>query len=112
MKIVSSQSDGALGLPTVVSIGNFDGLYLGHRAILQTVVRRARELGLQSAVMTFEPHPIQVLAPDKAPKRISTLPQKQALIEQAGIDLLFVAEFDSAFAKLSPEAFVQTYLLN
>jgi riboflavin kinase / FMN adenylyltransferase len=111
MKIVSSPADGVLGQPTVVSIGNFDGLHLGHRAILETVLKRASELGLQSAVMTFEPHPIQVLAPDKAPKRISTLMQKQELIRQAGVDLLFVATFDAAFAQLSPEAFVRTYLI-
>jgi riboflavin kinase / FMN adenylyltransferase len=112
MKIVSSPSDAALDQPFVISIGNFDGLHLGHRAILQTVVRRAKELNLQSAVMTFEPHPIQILAPDKAPKRISTLSQKVDLIRDAGIDLLFIVKFDAAFAQLSPETFVREYLIN
>ena len=111
MKIVSSLSDAALDQPCVASIGNFDGLHVGHRAILQTVIRRARELGLRSAAMTFEPHPIQVLAPDKAPQRISTLSQKVELIKQAGIDLLFVVRFDAEFAKLSPEDFVRHYLI-
>ena len=103
--------DAALDAPCVASIGNFDGLHLGHRAILRTVVRRARELGIRSAAMTFEPHPIQVLAPDKAPKRISTLTQKTELIRQTGIDLLFVAGFDAEFAQISPEEFVRQYLI-
>src|SRR5687768_11301049 len=101
MKIVSSLSDPALDQPCVVSIGNFDGLHLGHRAILKAVVERAHDLKLRSAVITFEPHPIQLLAPNKAPKRISTLSQKKELIRNAGIDLLFVADFNSAFAQLS-----------
>jgi riboflavin kinase/FMN adenylyltransferase len=94
-----------------VSIGNFDGLHLGHRRILETVVRRARTLGLQSVAMTFSPHPIRFLAPDRAPRMISTLDQKIELIESTGIDVLYIANFDRPFSRLSPEEFVQHYLI-
>ena len=70
MKVVSSLSaarDFLAGSACVLSIGNFDGLHLGHQAILQTVVQKARTLSLPAVAITFEPHPIQVLAPDRAP---------------------------------------------
>jgi len=115
MKVVSSLSEASsvlAGSGCVLSIGNFDGLHLGHQTILQTVVRHARELGLPAVAMTFEPHPIQVLAPDKAPKRISTKERKVRMIAESGIDLLFVARFDRDFSTLSPNAFVRQYLVN
>jgi riboflavin kinase/FMN adenylyltransferase len=111
MKVVSDLSDAALKQPCVLSIGNFDGLHLGHQAILKKVVDRARSLRIRPAVLTFAPHPVRVLAPDVAPRLISTLPQKMRLLEGAGIELLFIARFDMAFAALSPDAFVQQYLV-
>jgi riboflavin kinase/FMN adenylyltransferase len=111
MKVVTSLGDADVSHPSVVSIGNFDGLHLGHREILKTVVKRARELSLQSVAMTFSPHPIRFLAPDRAPPMISTLEQKIRLIESTGIDLLFIANFDLPFSRLSPEDFVETYLI-
>ena len=112
MKVVSGLSDAALSGPCVLSIGNFDGLHLGHRRILRTVVERARQLRVTPAVLTFDPHPVRVLAPQVAPKLISTLRQKIRLIESAGIDVLFIARFDMEFAALTPEAFVQRYLID
>jgi riboflavin kinase/FMN adenylyltransferase len=109
MKVVRSLPDTRTA--SVVSIGNFDGLHLGHRRILETVVRRARTSGLQSVAMTFSPHPIRFLAPDRAPRMISTLDQKIALIESTGIDVLFIANFDRPFSRLFPEEFVQHYLI-
>jgi len=111
MKVVSSLADAALSGPSVLSIGNFDGLHLGHRAILERVVQRAHELGLRPTAMTFDPHPSRILAPDKAPKLIGALEQRLRLIEQTGIELTFVAAFDQAFARLSPEAFIQRYIV-
>src|SRR6516164_746202 len=110
MKVVRSLHDTRTA--SVVSIGNFDGLHLGHRRILATVVTRARDLGLRSVAMTFSPHPIRFLAPDRAPRMITTLEQKIRLIESAGIDVLFVADFDLGFSRLSPEDFIQQYLIN
>lgn len=111
MKVVSDLSDAALNEPSILSIGNFDGLHLGHRLIVNTVVERARTLGLRSAVITFDPHPIRVLAPGKAPRLINTLQQKLALFESAGLELVFVARFDARFAALSPDDFVRQYLV-
>jgi riboflavin kinase/FMN adenylyltransferase len=111
MKVITSLSDAELSQPAVVSIGNFDGLHLGHREILKSVVTRARDLGLRSIALTFSPHPIRFLAPDRAPRLIDTLDQKIRLIENAGIDLLFLAQFDQAFSQLSPEEFVRRYLI-
>src|SRR5262245_14858048 len=76
MRVVRSAADAGAPEPSVVSIGNFDGVHLGHRAILETVVRRAAELNCRSVAMTFSPHPIRFLAPYKAPKLITTLRQK------------------------------------
>jgi riboflavin kinase/FMN adenylyltransferase len=112
MKVVSSVSDADVPEASVVSIGNFDGLHLGHRQILKAVVHRARELGIQSVAMSFSPHPVRFLAPEKAPKLISTLDQKIRLIENAGIDVLFLVHFDAAFSKLSPADFVKQYLID
>jgi riboflavin kinase / FMN adenylyltransferase len=111
MRVVTSIVDAAPVVPSVVSIGNFDGLHRGHRAILETVVRRARELNCRSVAMTFSPHPIRFLAPYKAPRLISTLHQKIRLIESTGIDLLFVMNFDETFSRLSPESFIGQYLI-
>jgi riboflavin kinase / FMN adenylyltransferase len=112
MKVVTSLAEADVSHPTVVSIGNFDGLHLGHRAILNNVVKRAGELGLQSVAMTFSPHPVCFLAPDRAPRLISTLEQKIGLIEQTGIDVLFIAKFDRPFSRLSAEEFIRQYLID
>jgi riboflavin kinase/FMN adenylyltransferase len=112
MKVATSLTDVDVSHQSVLSIGNFDGLHLGHQKILKTVVKRAKELGLRSAVMTFSPHPMRVLAPQRPLRLISTLEQKIRLIEQAGIDLLFVAQFDSGFSHLSPEDFIDRYLIH
>jgi riboflavin kinase / FMN adenylyltransferase len=112
MKVVSSLAEADVSHPSVVSIGNFDGLHRGHRKILETVVKRARGLGLRSVAMTFSPHPIRFLAPDRAPRLISTLDQKIRLVDSAGIDVLFIADFDLAFSRLSPEEFIQQYLID
>jgi riboflavin kinase/FMN adenylyltransferase len=112
MKVANSLADGGVTRPSVVSIGNFDGLHLGHREILKTVVDRARALGVQSVAMTFSPHPIHFLAPDRAPRLISTPEQKIQLLSETGIDLLFIAPFDQAFSRMSPEHFVRQFLID
>ena len=114
MKVVSSLTEAAgvlAGRSCVLSIGNFDGLHLGHQRIIRTVVQRARQLELPAVILTFEPHPIQLLAPDKAPKRISTPEQKIRQIESLGVDLLFEVRFDLDFAAILPDEFVRSYLV-
>jgi riboflavin kinase/FMN adenylyltransferase len=94
----------------VGTIGNFDGVHLGHRRILETVVARAREIGRPSFAITFEPHPMAVLRPDHAPRRIQTLRQKEETIEAIGIDALLVIPFTRDFSLTEPEEFVRTLL--
>jgi riboflavin kinase/FMN adenylyltransferase len=95
---------------TVVTIGNYDGIHLGQRAVLERVVARARELGCRSAVVTFEPHPLQVLRPESAPRQLTTRDQKERLLAEIGIDHLLVVSFNAELARTDAGAFVRTFL--
>jgi riboflavin kinase/FMN adenylyltransferase len=94
----------------VGTIGNFDGVHLGHRKILETVVARAREIGRPSFAITFEPHPMAVLRPDHAPRRVQTLRQKEEVIAAIGIESLLVIPFTRDFSLTEPEEFVRALL--
>jgi riboflavin kinase/FMN adenylyltransferase len=96
--------------PSLVTIGNFDGVHCGHREIMRRVVRIARERGLTPTVMTFDPHPAQVLAPERAPKLIMTLGQRLRRMEAEGIEAVLVLPFSLAFARLSPREFAAQIL--
>jgi riboflavin kinase/FMN adenylyltransferase len=98
--------------PSVVTIGNFDGVHLGHQQILRKVIERARETDRISAVLTFYPHPARVLRPAEAPGLLSTLEQRLGMIEAMGIDAAFVMQFDMELAKVSAEDFVRRYLVD
>jgi riboflavin kinase / FMN adenylyltransferase len=98
--------------PWAVTIGNFDGVHLGHRALLERVKARARELGAGACVVSFEPHPREFFLKEAAPPRISTLRDKLEQMAQAGIDRVHVARFDIAFAALTPERFVHEILVH
>src|SRR5580700_6371870 len=97
--------------PTVVTIGNFDGVHLGHQKILAGVLERARATDLLAAVLTFYPHPARILRPDAAPPLLSTLPQRLAAFEAAGMDAALVLKFDAELAKVSAEDFARLYLV-
>ncbi len=98
---------------TVVTIGNFDGVHLGHRHVIERSQSLARELGgLPVVAVTFHPHPLMVLAPDKAPPALLSLPERTALLTAAGADAVLVVKFTAEFAKLSPEAFVTDLILD
>jgi riboflavin kinase/FMN adenylyltransferase len=94
----------------VLTIGNFDGLHVGHRAIMEIVIERARALDGEAVVFTFHPHPRKVLRPDRAPRLLTTIEQKAELLEQAGVDVLIVEPFDRDFAATSPDRFVEEYI--
>ena len=94
----------------VLAIGNFDGVHLGHRAVLEAARRRAAVEGALWGALTFEPHPRELLSPESAPARLTPFALKAALIRALGADLLIVLPFDRALAALAPEAFVAEVL--
>jgi riboflavin kinase/FMN adenylyltransferase len=94
----------------VLALGNFDGVHLGHQAIFRQVVRRAQELDGTSMVFTFDPHPSQVLAPDKAPLLLTTFAQKMRLIAATGIAVGLRVPFTNVFAQQSPLDFIREVL--
>ncbi|HKZ17139.1 MAG TPA: bifunctional riboflavin kinase/FAD synthetase [Geobacteraceae bacterium] len=98
-------------LNPVVTIGNFDGVHLGHREIFRRVKESAAEVGGVSVAITFFPHPLKVVAPDRNFKLITTYPQKEALIASSGIDYLITIPFSRDFAGISAEDFVKDILV-
>lgn len=97
--------------PTVVALGVFDGVHLAHQKILATTVSRARALGLSALACTFDPHPLEVLQPDRAPAPITTLEETLALMAQQGLDTTVVIGFTPEFSRIEAEAFVGEALL-
>lgn len=97
--------------PSVVTLGNFDGVHRGHKAVIARVVEIARERGLSSVAVTFDPHPLAVLHPERAPELIAPGPVRDDLLGQTALDGLLVMEFTREFAQQSPEEFVrQTFV--
>src|SRR5438552_16511494 len=94
-----------------LTIGNFDGVHRGHRALIDRVTAKARELGLASCALTFEPHPREFFAAGRAPARLTRLRDKLELMEAAGIERVHVARFDARFAALPAERFVDEILV-
>lgn len=94
-----------------VAIGSFDGVHAGHQQIMKELVASARSLGLESAVVTFEPHPLAVLMPGDEPPILTDLPEKASLTGELGVNRLVVVPFDRAFAAQSPEEFVRRVLI-
>lgn len=97
-------------LNPVLTLGNFDGVHLGHQSIFRKITERAKELGGTSIVFTFEPHPLKVLTPERSPKLLNTFDGKMRLFSQAGIDVVICAEFTHAFAEQNPEDFARKVL--
>jgi len=95
---------------SAVTIGNFDGVHKGHVEIFRHLIERGRSLELPTIVVTFEPHPLKVLAPDKAPILITTFRQKAELISATGIDFLVVIPFTSEFSLTTADEFVRNTL--
>ena len=93
------------------TIGNFDGVHRGHRALIDRVTAKAREAKLTSCVLTFEPHPREFFTPDAAPARITRLRDKLELLAQAGVEHVHVARFDARFAAMSAERFIDEVLV-
>ncbi|MCC5880394.1 MAG: bifunctional riboflavin kinase/FAD synthetase [Idiomarina sp.] len=95
----------------VLTIGNFDGVHLGHQAVLQRVRARAAELQLPAAVMTFEPQPLEFFRPEIAPARLTTWREKLPLLQAEGIDRMLCVPFNAKFAGQQPDDFVKNILV-
>jgi riboflavin kinase/FMN adenylyltransferase len=92
--------------PAIVTIGNFDGVHRGHRKLIRQVVERARALNLRSFAITFDPHPEQVLFPESKLTYLSTAEERQAILQQCGIDSVWICPFTIALARMEPEDFM------
>jgi len=97
--------------PAVITVGNYDGVHLGHQRILRSVVGDARARGCPSLLITFDPHPLAVVAPERLPPLLYTRRQKLERLEQAGLDGVLSLEFDPELAELSGEEFFGSFLL-
>lgn len=117
MKVFRGLPNAASRAPCALTIGNFDGVHLGHQALLARVLAAATGLGLEAAVMTFEPHPREFFAeragdPSKAPPRIANLRDKLQSLSDNGIDRVIVEHFSASFASLTPQEFTEKVLVD
>ncbi len=97
---------------SIATIGNFDGIHIGHQALLRNIVRQAKVSGFPSVVLTFEPHPLKVLAPERAPRLILAHKDKMQLLQAIGVDIVVVQAFDHSFAALEADEFVRRFLIH
>jgi riboflavin kinase/FMN adenylyltransferase len=93
--------------PCALAIGNFDGVHAGHRQIIRRVAELARVNGWKAAALTFDPHPTQVVAPDRAPRLMTKPLERCEMLREEGIDEVLILPFDESVAKISPEAFIR-----
>ena len=91
--------------PTVATIGNFDGVHLGHQWVIAEVIARAKQLGISSIAITFDPHPVRVIRPEASQPLITPLAQKLALLEATGIENVLVLPFTEQFSKMTARDF-------
>jgi riboflavin kinase/FMN adenylyltransferase len=98
--------------PSAVTIGKFDGVHAGHRAVIAALKQVAAERGLVSTVVTFDRHPLSVLNPAKCPDALVSIAQKDELLEATGLDATLMLTFDRAFSEQTPEEFVSTVLVD
>ncbi len=96
---------------STVTVGSFDGVHRGHQAVLQEIARRAADAGRSSVLVTFEPHPLEVVNPQAAPPLLTTGPERREILAQTPLDYVFFLRFDRRLAALSPEEFVRGVLL-
>jgi riboflavin kinase/FMN adenylyltransferase len=95
-----------------VTVGSFDGVHLGHQAVLREIDRRARTAGRASVLVTFDPHPLEVVNPDAAPPLLTTGPERLEILAQSPLDYVVILRFDRHLAGLTPESFVREVLLD
>ena len=111
MKLIDGIENVKQKLPhPVLTLGNFDGVHLGHQEIFRMLIERAKKKNGTSVVFTFVPHPLSVIAPERAPKLLTTYKDKIKLIKKSGIDVVICVNFTKEFAKLKAEDFVKDVL--
>jgi riboflavin kinase/FMN adenylyltransferase len=112
MEIIRGLEDLKESYPnTVITIGNFDGLHLGHQKIIQAVLRGSEEINGTSMVVTFDPHPVKVLAPENDIKLLTTPRERERLIQTMGIRALLCITFNTEFSRLQPDDFIENVLV-
>lgn len=114
MKIIHGNDVAAISNLTstsAVALGNFDGVHKGHKKIIEELKATAKELGLTPSVMTFEPHPLKLFKPDLKNYRITTIEEKAKILEQLGIEQLFIMDFTADFSKISANDFITEYVV-
>lgn len=99
------------GASSVVTIGNFDGVHLGHQELIKTAVERAKALGVPAVVFTFEPHPLTVLKPELKLRRLFDVEDRREQFERLGVDTLVVQPFSRDFSQQAPEVFLRDFVL-
>jgi riboflavin kinase/FMN adenylyltransferase len=107
MRIARSVAEASGFGPSAVTIGNFDGVHIGHQHLFREVIRIARERDLRATVLTFDPHPSCVVAPERAPRLLTTHDERCELLRNLGIDQVLILPFTTDTARLSPEEFVR-----
>jgi riboflavin kinase/FMN adenylyltransferase len=112
LKTFTSTTHFSPSTKTIITIGTFDGVHIGHKKILQKVVAEAKKNNLTSAVLTFFPHPRFILNQNSDLKLLNTIEEKKALLNSTGLDALIIHPFDQEFANLSPEQFVKKILVD
>lgn len=110
MRIIGDTERGELNRPSVITIGAYDGVHRGHRAVIAQVRELARSLDCQSVVVTFDRHPASVVRPESAPKLLTASDQKLELLAETGVDVTCVVKFDEAKAQMTAEDFARSVL--
>lgn len=111
MRVLTEPFPAVMSAASAVSIGKFDGVHLGHRAVLRELIARARSLGVEAVAVTFDRNPLEVIRPDRCPPLLVTLERKLELLAAAGVDATVVLRFDEARAAQAPEDFVTEILI-
>src|SRR5688572_29667199 len=101
----------AAAAPAALTIGNFDGVHLGHQAMLAELTRAGSRIGAPACVLTFEPHPREFFAPDKAPVRLTSLREKLELLAGFGVERVHLCRFSYAFAQIPAEDFIERVIV-
>lgn len=111
MRIIRHPHKKLLPAP-VVALGNFDGVHLGHQRVIKTAVKTATKLGTDSAVITFDPHPQEVIAPERGLRLLTTLSERETLIKEFGVQEVIVIKFTRHLMSLTAQQFIKRYLVN